>query len=65
MGEKEVKSLMKVVGISATVVGGLVIVGVVFVAYKNYFDLKKTKLEILKLKRQLGLSSDDKGLLKD
>jgi len=65
MGDKEVKSLMKVIGISATVVGGLVIVGVVFVAYKNYFDLKKTKLEILKLKRQLGLSSDDKGLLKD
>lgn len=54
-------------GISAAVLGLAAIAGLGFVAYKNFYELQKTKLEILKLQKDLGLPQDNdlvKGYLK-
>lgn len=67
MGDSEVKSLLNKIGISTAVIGGLIVVGVVMLAYKNFYELQRTKLEILRLQKELGMPQDNnlvKGYVK-
>lgn len=45
---------LKAIGVSASIVGIVVIVAAGFGAYKNYIELKKTRLEIKVLQKQLA-----------
>lgn len=63
MSEKALKAL----GISSVVVGGLILVGMIGLAYKNFYDMQLTKLNILKAQKDLGLPLDNhliKGYVK-
>jgi len=53
------EKLLKGLGISAAVIGVVFLVGISFVAYKNFYDLQRTKLEILRLQKELGLPMDN------
>jgi hypothetical protein len=44
---------LKVFGISAKIAAGLIIGGVIFAAYRHYFELRRTKLQIEVLKKEL------------
>ena len=54
MEETALKSL-KSIGISAKIVTGLIILGVAATIYKNYYELKKTKLQIKFIEQELDL----------
>ena len=60
--DSKVESLLKGIGVSATIIGVGMILGVSFLAYKNYYELKKIKLDILKSQKELGLPLD-KGII--
>lgn len=45
---------MKTIGISAGAIAVLTFIGVMFFVYKNVLDSTKTRLEITRLKRELG-----------
>ncbi len=47
------------IGISAAVIGVAAIVGVAFLAYKNFYELQLTILNILKAQKDLGLPLDN------
>lgn len=57
--QDDVKSLLTKIGISTTIIGVAVLVGAGFIIYKNYYELQRTKLDILRLKRDLGLPLDN------
>ncbi len=46
---------LKAIGISSVVIGGLVLIGIISLAYKNFYDLQLTKLNILKAQRDLEM----------
>ena len=51
---------LKAIGISSVVIGGLILIGMVGLAYKNFYDLQLTKLNILKAQRDLDMEMDNK-----
>lgn len=54
MGNEQINSLLKGAGIAAGAITVITLTLVVMTAYKNYFDVKKCKLEIIDLKRRLA-----------
>jgi hypothetical protein len=44
---------LKVLGISAKIATGFIIVGIIFTGYKNYIEIRRTRLQIELLKKQL------------
>jgi hypothetical protein len=56
MNEQQIKSLVKILGISASVLSGVIVVGFGFYLYRNFIELEKSKLQIKVLKRDLGIT---------
>jgi len=53
------ENALKALGISSVVIGGLILIGMAGLAYKNFYDVQLTKLNILKAQKDLGLPMDD------
>jgi hypothetical protein len=45
---------LRVLGVSAKIATGVIVAGVLFAAYRNYFEMRKTRLQIKFLKKQLA-----------
>ncbi len=52
-----IKSVVKVIGISSGVLAGISLLALTFIAYRNYFEVKKLKLEIKELEKELGMAA--------
>lgn len=53
MDEQSIKSALKAVGISSAIITVVVVGGVAVMAYRNYFEIKLTKLQIAELEKAL------------
>lgn len=56
---KEVKLIFKALHISAGIIGIAIIAGGIALAYKNYLDMQLTKLNILKVSKDLKIKDAD------
>ncbi len=54
MSEETIKSILKTVHVSGIAVTGILAVGLGFIVYKNYFEVKKLKLDIARLNQLLA-----------
>lgn len=54
MNEQQIKRIVDIVGISASVISVALIVGFSFVIYKNMIEVKRNKLQIKLMERDLG-----------
>lgn len=55
MNDQQIKSIVRVLGVSASVVTGILVAGFGLYVYRNYVELKKSKLQIKILERELGV----------
>ena len=46
--------LLRILGISAKIATGIILLGVGFAAYRNFVELERTRLQIKLLKRKLA-----------
>jgi len=56
-GEKDLRTHLAALGIGAGIVSLLFLAGMGFFAYKNWVEMQKLKLEVVKLKKELGVTS--------
>jgi len=57
MDEKSINRIVSAIGVSATVVTTVLVVGLGFMIYKNYVELSLTKLQIAKISKELNSSN--------
>ncbi len=62
MDEKGVSKIVKAVGISSAAVGVIFLAGLGFLAYRNYFEVVKLKLQIESLKKGLAQAQAEAAL---
>lgn len=59
MNDQAINKITTAIGISATAIGVIVLVGMGMTAYRNYYEIVRAKLQIKELRRNLGEKSVD------